>query len=60
MLKNYLKLAFKVLRRRKFFTFISIFAISLTLVVLMVVAALLDQAFGPLPPETRTDRTLGV
>ena len=36
MIKNYLKLAFKVLLRRKFFTFISLFGISFTLVVLMV------------------------
>ena len=35
MLTNF-KLAFRVLRRRKFFTFISLFGISLTLVVLMV------------------------
>ena len=34
MLKSYLKLAWKVLLRRKFFTFISLFGISFTLVVL--------------------------
>lgn len=60
MLKNYLKIAFKVFLRRKFFTFISLFAISFTLVVLMVVTAMLDQVFGPLPPENKRDRTLGV
>ncbi|HKQ08351.1 MAG TPA: ABC transporter permease [Blastocatellia bacterium] len=60
MLKNYIKIAFKVLRRRKFFTFISLFAISFTLVVLMVVTAIFDHSFGPLAPETRADRTLGV
>ena len=60
MLKNYLKIAFKVFLRRKFFTFISLFAISFTLVVLMVVTALLDHIFGPLPPETKRDRMLGV
>jgi putative ABC transport system permease protein len=60
MLKNYLKIAFKVFLRRKFFTFISLFAISFTLVVLMVVTAMLDHIFGPLPPETRRDRMLGV
>jgi putative ABC transport system permease protein len=56
MLKNYLKIAIKVLFRRKFFTFISLFGISFTLVVLMVVAAFFDHLFGPLPPETRADR----
>jgi putative ABC transport system permease protein len=60
MLKNYLKIAFKVFLRRKFFTFISLFAISFTLVVLMVVTAMLDHIFGPLPPENKRDRTLGV
>src|SRR5262245_17305632 len=60
MLKNYIKIAFKVFLRRKFFTLISLFAISFTLVVLMVVTALLDHIFGPLAPETKRDRTLGV
>jgi len=60
MLKNYLKIAFKVLLRRKFFTFISLFAISFTLVVLMVATALFDHVFGAHAPETKLDRTLGV
>lgn len=60
MLKNYIKIAFKVFLRRKFFTFISLFAISFTLVVLMVAVALLDITFGKMPPENKQDRTLGV
>lgn len=60
MLRNYLKMALKVFLRRKFFTFISLFAISFTLVVLMVVVAFFDHIFGPLPPETKLDRTLSV
>jgi len=60
MLKNYLKIAFKVFLRRKFFTFISLFAISFTLVVLMVAVALLDHTFAPHAPETKQDRTLGL
>lgn len=60
MLLNYLKIAFKVLLRRKFFTFVSLFAISFTLVVLMVVAALVDSTFGPQAPETRLERTIGI
>ena len=59
MLKNYIKIAYKVFLRRKFFTFISLFAISFTLIVLMVAVAFFDHIFGPLPPETRLDRTLG-
>lgn len=60
MLKNYLKIAFKVFLRRKFFTFISLFAISFTLVVLMVAVAFLDHTFGQHAPEAKQDRTLGV
>lgn len=60
MLNNYLKVAFKVLLRRKFFTFISLFAISFTLIVLMVITALIDHTLGPFPPETKLDRTLGI
>lgn len=60
MFKNYVKIAFKVLLRRKFFTFISLFAISFTLVVLMVAAALLDHIFATIPPETHNDRTITI
>jgi putative ABC transport system permease protein len=60
MIWNYLKVAFKVLLRRKFFTFASLFAITFTLAVLVVAAALLDQTFGPRAPETHLDRTLGI
>ena len=47
MIRNYLKIALKVLARRKFFTFISLFGICITLVVLMVATAMLDQIFAP-------------
>jgi putative ABC transport system permease protein len=60
MLKNYVKIALKVFMRRKFFTFISLFAISFTLVVLMTATAALDHIFATTPPETKQDRTLGV
>jgi putative ABC transport system permease protein len=60
MLKSYLKLAWKVLWRRKFFTAISLFGISFTLVVLMVATALLDNMFAVHPPEVRQERTLGI
>jgi putative ABC transport system permease protein len=58
MITNYIKIALKVLGRRKFFTFISLFGISLTLVVLMVVTAVMDNSFAPRPPESRFDRAL--
>ena len=58
MLTHYLVLAVKVLLRRKFFTFISLFGISFTLLVLTVVAALFDQSFGPGAEEPLQARTL--
>jgi putative ABC transport system permease protein len=60
MLRNYLKVALKVLLRRKFYTFISLFGIAFTLVVLTVAAAMLDHVFGPLAPETQAERMRGV
>jgi putative ABC transport system permease protein len=60
MLKNYIKIALKVLNRRRFFTFISLFAVSFTLVMLIMTASILDHVFGPEPPETKLNRTLGV
>jgi putative ABC transport system permease protein len=60
MIKSYLKLAWKVLLRRKFFTFISLFGISFTLLVLMLATALLDHVLAPFPPETQLDRTVGI
>lgn len=60
MIKNYLKVALKVLARRKFFTFISLFGISITLLVLLVMAAIFDHSLAPHSPETRSDRTLGI
>lgn len=60
MLTSYVKLAFKVLLRRKFFTFVSLFGTSVTLLVLVIASAMLDHSFSPLPPEVRLDRTLHV
>jgi putative ABC transport system permease protein len=57
-MKGHLKLALKVLRRRKVFTFISLFGITLTLVVLVTAAAIFDNVFAPRKPESRFDRVL--
>src|ERR1043166_4208753 len=59
-MKSNLKLALKILGRRKFFTFISLFGITLPLVVLMVATAVLDNLFAPREPEQNFDRTLGI
>lgn len=53
-----LRLSLKVLLRRKFFTFVSLFGIAFTLVVLTVVTAMLDSLVEAAPPEVDLDRTL--
>lgn len=58
MFKNYLKITFAVMRRRKFYTFISLFGISLTLTVLLVITAFFDSLFGPNYPEINRERML--
>lgn len=60
MLLSYLKIAWKVLLRRKFFTFISLFGISFTLMILLVVYAFYDHTVGPHAPEKKVDRLLFV
>ncbi|MEY3238671.1 MAG: hypothetical protein RIR11_109 [Bacteroidota bacterium] len=46
------------MKRRKFYTFISLFGISFTLLVLIVLASFLDHLLGPNYPEARRDRTI--
>lgn len=60
MLKNYLKITIKILMRHKFYTFISLFGISFTLMVLMVFTAFYENLFGNLPPESNCDRMLRI
>ncbi|MBB6274393.1 putative ABC transport system permease protein [Pedobacter cryoconitis] len=60
MLKNYFKIAIAVLKRRKFFTFISLFGISFTLTILMVTTAFLDKIFSPNYPDLKRNRSLYV
>ncbi len=60
MLKNYIKIAFKVLLRRKFFTFISLFGISFTLLILMLVVAGASNYLSPAKPGSKLDRSLMV
>jgi len=58
MLKNYFKIAIAVLRRRKFFTFISLFGISFTLTILLVLTAFIDKVIGDNYPDKKRDRSL--
>lgn len=60
MLKNYFKIAIAVLKRRKFFTFISLFGISFTLTVLMVLTAFIDRVGNSKYPDKKRDRSLYV
>ena len=58
MLANYIKIAWKVLLRHPFYTFITLFGISLTLTVLMVLASFVDHLLGAHYPEHKRSRTL--
>jgi putative ABC transport system permease protein len=58
MLKNYLKITFAVLKRRKFFTFISLFGISFTLLVLVVITSFLDHLVSAGYPDMNRDRSM--
>lgn len=58
MLKNYFKIAIAVLKRRKFFTFISLFGISLTLTILIVLTAFLDVLTSPAYPDVNRSKEL--
>lgn len=49
-----------MLLRHPFYTFITLFGISLTLTVLMVLTSFLDHLIGAHYPETKRDRTLYV
>lgn len=60
MLKNYLLTAWNVFQRRKLFTAINLACIVLTLVVLLVVTAMLQEAFYPSGVEHRSSRFLQV
>src|SRR2546425_11706369 len=58
MLKNYFKIAIAVLKRRKFFTFISLFGISFTLTILLVLTAFIDKVVGDNYPDKKRSRSL--
>jgi putative ABC transport system permease protein len=60
MLINYFKIAIAVLKRRKFFTFISLFGISFTLMMLIVLTAFIDKVANDNYPDKKRDRLLYV
>jgi putative ABC transport system permease protein len=60
MLKNYLLIAWRIALQRKLFTLINLLCISLTLLVLLVVTALLENTFAPSGVEGKSHRMLQV
>jgi len=60
MFKNYIKIAWKVLLRHKLFTFISLFGISFTLLILVVITSFIDHTVGKEAPETKQNQILSV
>jgi putative ABC transport system permease protein len=58
MITNYLKIAWKVLLRHRFYTFVTLFGISLTLTVLIVLTSFINHLIGTNYPEYKRDRTL--
>ena len=60
MLKNYIKIAWKVMMRRKVFTGITLTVIALYLMMMTIMATFIDLATNNYPPETRRSETLTV
>jgi len=60
ILRNYLITTYNVYTRRKLYTAINLACITLTLVVLMVITALLQNVFYPTGVEGKSDRFLQV
>jgi len=60
MFFNYIKLAFRVLGRNKFFTAISLFGISFTLALLMLILSMLETEVGKTPPLSNKDKLVMV
>ena len=58
MLWNNIKLTWKVLQRRKLYSFISLFGITFTLTILMVFTTAYDFVINPHYPELKQDRML--
>lgn len=56
MIANYIKLALRVLARKKFFTFITLFGISFTLMILMIFASYMETELGDNAPISKKDK----
>jgi len=60
MFKNYLLTAFKVLQRRKFFTFVNVFGIAITLAILTVMTAVMENTLYPKGAEHNSANILSL
>jgi putative ABC transport system permease protein len=60
MLKNYIKIALAVLKRNKFFTFVSLLVIGVTLGIVLILVAFIDKLFNESYPDRKRDRSLYV
>src|SRR5690606_27855707 len=58
MLTNYFKIALKVFTSNNFYTLVSLFGISFTLMVLMLSTAFMENEWGSNPPRSAKDRLL--
>jgi len=58
MIKNYIKLALKVMLRKKYYTFLSLLGISFTIMIITVFASFIDQIIGENDTEPNRSRTL--
>ncbi|TKC08694.1 ABC transporter permease [Pedobacter frigoris] len=58
MLKNYIKIAFKVMMRQKFFTAVSLFGISFTIMIFSILLGLFDFVYGNNAPAVHHDRMI--
>ncbi|WP_109831826.1 ABC transporter permease [Reichenbachiella versicolor] len=58
MFKNYIKIAWKVLMRRKLYAFVTLFGISLTLTLLFATTVFVDHIFASKGTESKFDRAI--
>ena len=58
MFTNYIKLAIRVLGRNKFFTAITLFGISFTLAILMLIISMMETEVGSTQPLTKKDKII--
>lgn len=58
MIKNYIKLALKIMLRKKYYTALTLVGISFTIMIITVFASFVDQIIGANAPESNRRRTL--